>query len=243
VRKTLPYKPREEAEERIEGYIASNGLQPHDKLPSERELCELWDMNRTTLRSAIKILLAEGKLYNRVGSGTFVAQPKLSRNLQDMLPFTTLVAQAGRNLTTIVLSKRVMECNKNLSSKLEVPLGRKLFELTRLRSVDETPVLIETCYIDATRFPGIDAFDYAECSLYKILEDRYKMVACKGHEQLALTYASGTEAEMLGVLEGTPLYHLVGTASADAGAPIEYFESVLRVDQIRFTSVLRRAAE
>lgn len=241
MRKTLPYKPREEASERIEGYIIAEGLGPNDKLPSERELCELWDMNRTTLRSAIKTLLAEGKLYNKVGSGTFVAPPKLTRNLQDMLPFSTLVAQADRRLSTRLLSKRIMECNKKVSLRLDVPLGRRIFELVRLRSVDGKPVLIETCFLDALRFPAIDGFDYEANSLYGILERSYGTVVSRGQEQLCLTYASGEEAKLLEVPDGEPLFHLTGTAGADDGPPVEFFDSVLRTDRIRFASVLRQA--
>ena len=37
-------------------YIADHHLKYRDKLPSERELCELFSIQRLTLRSAMKIL-------------------------------------------------------------------------------------------------------------------------------------------------------------------------------------------
>ena len=56
-------RTRNEAIEKIESYIIKNKLAPHEKIPSERDLCEMWDFNRTTLRSAIQHLIIEGKLY------------------------------------------------------------------------------------------------------------------------------------------------------------------------------------
>ena len=40
----------------IRQYIADQHLKYQDKLPSERELCDLFSIQRLTLRSAMKIL-------------------------------------------------------------------------------------------------------------------------------------------------------------------------------------------
>jgi GntR family transcriptional regulator len=238
--KKFQYKPRDEAIEWIDSYIAQNKLAPHEKLPSERDMCEMWGINRTTLRSAIKSLIAEGKLSSKMGSGTFVAEPKLTRNLQDMLRFSQLVANSGKTLSSRVLSARVMECNKRVSLRLQVPLGRKLFELTRLRLIDGEPVLLETCYIDNVRHPGIEEIDFENESLYGTLENKYGTVVGKGQEQLGITYATEEEARLLEVACGSALFHLVGVSSEESGTPVEYFESVLRTDKIGFASVLTR---
>jgi len=46
---------------------------PHQKLPSERELCRHHDLSRMTARKALQTLIAEGYAYTRVGKGTFVS--------------------------------------------------------------------------------------------------------------------------------------------------------------------------
>jgi DNA-binding LacI/PurR family transcriptional regulator len=48
-------------------------LSSNDRLPSRAELCKKLDTTRTTLDKAIKELVAEGLLYSRGGSGTYVA--------------------------------------------------------------------------------------------------------------------------------------------------------------------------
>ena len=45
-----------------------------EKLPNENELSEMLGISRTTMREAIRILVAEGVLVVRRGKGTFVAE-------------------------------------------------------------------------------------------------------------------------------------------------------------------------
>ena len=48
-------------------------LQPNDKLPSERDLSELYHVSRNTVRSALNELFLRGFIYRSTGKGTFVA--------------------------------------------------------------------------------------------------------------------------------------------------------------------------
>jgi DNA-binding GntR family transcriptional regulator len=46
---------------------------PHQKLPSERELCRYHNLSRMTARKALQTLITEGFAYTRAGKGTFVS--------------------------------------------------------------------------------------------------------------------------------------------------------------------------
>ncbi|MEL4359264.1 MULTISPECIES: FadR/GntR family transcriptional regulator [unclassified Luteococcus] len=56
--------------------IATGDLQPGDRLPSESELCEQFDVSRSSLREAQKMLVMAGVLVTRTGSGTVVSDLK-----------------------------------------------------------------------------------------------------------------------------------------------------------------------
>lgn len=56
----------------VVGRIASGQLQPGDKLPTERELVDMFGGGRGTIRKALESLEQEGMIGREVGRGTFV---------------------------------------------------------------------------------------------------------------------------------------------------------------------------
>lgn len=233
-------RSRDEATEKIECYIIENKLEPHTKIPSERDMCEMWDFNRTTLRSAIKRLIVEGKLYQKKGSGTYVAHPKLIRNLQDLKALSTLAKENGQTLTNRVLSVDIIESNKQITQKLHLPLGHKVYVLTRTRSIDGEPVTIENSFLDYNRLPSFSQHDFSKESLYSVIENDYDIEIVRGEERLGIAYATTYEAEQLGIEEGQAVFYLTGVVYDKQGEPVEYFKAIVRADKMRFASILKR---
>ena len=233
-------KPRDEAIEKIENFIIHNQLKPGDRLPSERSMCDMWDFNRSTLRSAIKQLILEGKIYNKNGSGTYVSGEKLVRNLQDADGFYQTVKRSGREITTRVVHMDICETPKNIGRKMKLPLGHKLFRLVRVRSLDQVPVMISTAYLDAERFAGIEQLDFENSSLYSLLKDHYGVEVSGGHEKLSITYCDAQEAEYLEMQEGAPVIYQSGVTMDEQDVVFEYFKEITRSEYICFASELTR---
>jgi GntR family transcriptional regulator, transcriptional repressor for pyruvate dehydrogenase complex len=61
--------------DQIERHIEGNGLSPGDRLPGERELCDLLGVSRTSVREALRSLQSRGSIAVRHGKGVFVATP------------------------------------------------------------------------------------------------------------------------------------------------------------------------
>ena len=58
--------------------IATGEFVPGEKIPSERKLCEMFSVSRTTIRRAIDALTAEGVLVRIPAKGTYVAESSLT---------------------------------------------------------------------------------------------------------------------------------------------------------------------
>lgn len=239
---TQAYKisPRDEAKEKLLSYIIENQLQVHDRLPSERDLCAMWAYNRVTLRSAIAALIEDGVIYNKKGSGTFVAPEKLKRDLQDLSSLTEVVNRENRTLETIVLSMTTLEANKQICKHLKLMLGSPVIELVRLRLIDAIPAMIETTYLDAIRFKALLNEDFSIGSLYKSIEEHYGLKPHYGHEKIGITSANEVESHWLKVQLDKPLFYMRGIVYDQYDEPLEYFKSVVRNDQVRFASKLVR---
>lgn len=69
----------------VESYIAGNALSPGDRLPGERELCDLLGVSRASVREALRSLQTRGIVRVQHGKGVFVAAPdENSRAMQHL---------------------------------------------------------------------------------------------------------------------------------------------------------------
>ncbi len=75
----------EQAVEQIKGLIASGYFSSGQKLPTEQELCDQFNVSRSTIREALRVLEAEGLLEIRRGLGAYIAPPREKLNKLDDL--------------------------------------------------------------------------------------------------------------------------------------------------------------
>lgn len=227
---------RDYATELVERYIVDNDLQPDDRLPSERDMCAMWDLNRTTLRNAIQRLVDDGILYCRMGSGTFVARPKLVRNLQDVYGFSEAVRMNGRIPGARLVYAEIQEADKTVTRNLHVPLGTEVFALKRVRLIDGVPCSIESTLVNTTNCRGIERHDFERESLFDVLHDEYGIKPISGEERISVSTLDAAEAELLGVEEGHPVIFKSGLMVDASGEPVEYYKTVALSEHIRLAT-------
>ena len=63
--------------------IESGEFEADQKIPSEQDFCDKYDISRPTVRQAINELTAAGQLYKMKGKGTFVAAQKTYISIKD----------------------------------------------------------------------------------------------------------------------------------------------------------------
>lgn len=59
----------------LSNLLDSKQIKPGERLPSERDLAEMMNVSRTSVRQALKVLESSGRIETRVGSGTFLCTP------------------------------------------------------------------------------------------------------------------------------------------------------------------------
>ena len=73
--KQHPHPVYLQLKEMLQSQIEQGYYLSHQKLPSERDLCQSHNLSRMTARKALQALIAEGFAYTRAGKGTFVNLP------------------------------------------------------------------------------------------------------------------------------------------------------------------------
>lgn len=224
----------------IKYYIQSNNLRPGDKLPPERQLAEMFNVQILTVRQAIKRLINENLIYSVEKGGNFIAEQKIKRNLLKFDSLTKTFESEGYKLKTKVIEIKIIESNKILSRNLEITLGTKVYRIKRLRIVDNMPIALEISYIPADYVQGIENYISENVSLYEILENQYHIKLANVNQNIFMIFADDEESRFLGINEGHALLMLKGTAVDSQKRKTEYSESVTRGDRCIFTSILRK---
>lgn len=88
-----PATQTEAAIQAIKDYILTSGLKPGDPLPTETQLCEQLQVSRSSVREAVRTLVALDIVEVRHGRGTFVGQASM-RPVVESLVFRGLLGSS-----------------------------------------------------------------------------------------------------------------------------------------------------
>lgn len=224
--------------ELIEEYIDDHNLNPHDPLPSERNLSEVFNVNRVVLRKAIEQMVNEDRLYTIRGKGTFVAPAKYLESTVACISFTRCWRNEGYRVRSDVLSFDVLEANIKISQALNLSLGTPVYELKRLRHVNETPISIETSYLPVSLCPDLDEFDFnGTLSLYGVLEEHFGIKIVRQHQTIRTMTLSENEMLMLGSPKNDHAFYTVALGITGDGVYAEHSLVISRSDLYAVTYI------
>ena len=214
---------------------------PGDQIPSEKSLCEHYQVSRTVVRQALRELEHEGAIRRKKGKGTFISPPKISEGLvQKLTGFYQDMVERGLKPGTKVLHQDVVPATEKVAGYLNVMPGEQVIDIQRLRSVNEEPIQIVTTYIPYELCPSLATVDLTDRSLYEYLETEYGIIIVKGQRYIEAVLANDMEAELLGIERRAPLLMLDSVSYLENGRPIEYYHAVHRGDRSRFEVELVR---
>lgn len=214
--------------------IENNDYQENDKLPSERELCEMYDLSRITVRNALQELERDGYIYKLHGKGTFVSSKTYKQNLVKLYSFTEEMEKIGKEPKTKVLSFRTIKADKRYANRLDINAGDEMYEIKRLRSADDEPLMYETSYLPAKKFPDLKKEDLEQKPMYQIFSDRYGVTVTKAVEQFSATNLREDEAQHLNYDISRPAM-LIKRYAYYNDEIIEYTVSVISGQKFNYT--------
>jgi GntR family transcriptional regulator len=141
---------------------------------------------------------------------------------------------------TKTLNHSIVPANEKVARWLEIPTGTKVFDIKRLRSINDAPFQLVTSYIPCDLCPQLEQVDLNNRSLYHYLETECGLVIARGRRFIEAVAANETEARLLEIERGAPLVMLDSISFLENGRPIEYFHAVHRGDRARFEVELVR---
>jgi GntR family transcriptional regulator len=205
--------------------------QPHQRLPSQRELGEAHDLSHMTVRKAIGELLQEGLIYSRQGRGLFVSERKRDAELGPLYGFTEDMTLRGMRASSRVLEQRTMPATTMLAHTLQVVVGQPLVYLRRLRLSDDEPMAIQAAYLPGNLCPGLVDVELTNGSLYETLRSRYGLRLADSTSAVGAELAGEEEARLLDLAMPAALLVTEQITYLETGQPIEHVRSLYRGDR------------
>ena len=219
--------------------IRSGDLRPGAQLPTEVELMDRYEVSRATVRQALRELLAEGLIEIRRGLGTYVTQRRFEHTIGGFYSFSREIERHGLEPRTRVLGLGLELADEAVAVALDVEPGTAVVALRRLRLAGDDPLVVETSYLPAARFPGLEAVDFGQVRLYDTLTSAYGCRPTRARETFEPVLVTADEAALLGQRRGEPALRVERVAFDQDDAPIEFCRSTVRGDRYRYSVELR----
>lgn len=218
----------------LEKMIVSGRLTPGDKLPAEVEIAGALGVSRMTLRQALAAIEAKGLIRRSRGrfGGNFVETPRLEFDHIGLPGFTEQLRRLDMAAGARVIGAVTCPATAVVRQSLQLKRGAPVHKIVRLRSANNTPVLLEETYLPAARFPGLLTADLTG-SIYTLMAERFDTPLYSADEHIEAVPATQASAELLGVAVGDPLLLVTRTAYDGNGVAVEFSYDYFRSDRAR----------
>ncbi len=213
--------------------IKEKNLQENDRILTEREYCEKYNLSRSTVRQAIAYLEKKGYIYKVQGCGTFVSSRVMKQKLLKFYSFTEEAKKQGKTPSSKILSFKEKKADEKICKELNINKDDKVYELQRLRLADDEVVMYEKTYLLEKKMQGLSKNILLENPLYDILQNRYNINFTKATERFSVLLAGEKIAEILTIPQGSPIIRLQRWTYAGMEI-IEYTVSLVRGDRFEF---------
>jgi GntR family transcriptional regulator len=220
----------------IEHRIAAEGLKAGDRLPTERELAGQLGVARPTLRRSMQLLESAGVVERRQGSGTYVAQPRVSMDMRVLMSFSRGVLSAGMRPGARILVSEHVPADRDLARAFALATGESVYHLERLRTASGIPVALERSWFPDIVAPALDLKDLERRSVFDILAADYGIRLRRAEQELEPVAADADAVRLLGCHIGEPLMLVRRRSFDETGRPVEYAEDRFLADRSRFHS-------
>jgi len=215
---------------------------PDQLLPSERELVNTYKVSRLTVREAINRLVAQGMVKKKQGKGTFVSKSTTDHMVGSLNSSSEVFLLKNYSVKTKVIESKISIPTEEICEKLQLKKSEieQIFYLERLRYANYKPVAYIKCYLPYGDIENIETTDFSVATLYRTLEDYYRLELYEAYEVIEATKVDEISAKLLELEVGAPVLLNQRTTYLKNGTVIEYEKVLYRSDIFKYHNKLIR---
>ncbi|MCA4132570.1 phosphonate metabolism transcriptional regulator PhnF [Arthrobacter sp. M4] len=218
--------------DQLRSEIVDGSFAPETKMPTEGELADRFGVHRNTIRQSIAVLVEEGLVARRQGSGTFVVPHTL---LVHRIGLRTRLSNSARQPDATsnrpIASEIVANPPQEVASRLRLE-GRPALQIETVADVNGTTIARSTAWFDVALTPDLDVHLRQTRSVTKALRavgiDDY----VRTWSAVSARIANRVEAEDMNLPSGSIVLVVRSVNSLLDGTPLQYTSTRFRADRV-----------
>jgi GntR family transcriptional regulator len=222
---------------KIKNYIKENikqgKIKPGEKIPSEKELGDIFNVSRITATTAVRDLVNEGLVYRIQGKGTFVTE----KNLEDIRKHRFYGFENDSSLTKgehKTLSKGKIKADDELAEKLDISTGEEIYEIVRTKVINNKVNALEYVYLPVKYYLSLD-IENSEINLIHDMVEEYCFLKQKKAKIYIDPIISGDrEAELMNVEKNSPMLLWEKITYSEEEKIVEYSKNIINSELYKF---------
>lgn len=209
-----------------------------DMIPDELSVCSTYSCSRMTVKKAYDILVMEGYIYRRQGQGSFVlsrtsSKPEVEILERELSGFSRAAGSKG-SVTSKILRFQLMFATDEIARHLNIRPNDPVYDILRVRLVDDQPYVIEQTYMSPAVIPGITE-EILNKSVYDYIEKTLGLRIGAAQKTSSADISDDLDHRELGLKDIEPVLVIEQIAYLDDGKPFEYSISRHRYDLFKFS--------
>lgn len=205
----------------------------HERLPSENELMNQFEVSRITIRQALRDLYNEGLVFSAQGKGTYVSKPKAVQNVQRLQGFGEAMGAQGYEATARVLGIQQRKPPKAVANALNLATSADVVEVKRVRYLDREAICVENSYFVleiGQRLLGLDLSG----DIFPLLENSFGIALGMANIAIDATVADEETCRLLNLQAAEPILRVERLTHDRSGKPIDFEYLCYRGDAFKY---------
>lgn len=207
-------------------------------LPNQNDLAKEFNVSRMTVKKALDILAMEGLIYSKRGLGTFIRKNALTSTKEDLSfnEYTGLSQNLKRPIESKIIKFDVKFPDETLCERLDITPTDPIYEILRLRIVDEQPYVLEHTFMPLKIVPNLD-LDILKKSLYHYLQTQLNLKISGAFRKITAEKSTELDQKYLESKEHDPILQISQIVYLEDGRPFEVSTSRHPYDKHAYTMV------
>jgi len=182
----------------IKKKIETNEWSVGSQIPTEGDLCKMFNVSRATVRTAVLELARQGYLKRQQGKGTFIKRNLLSEGFLMHMNMKELLVDYDEEPTAEVLVRTVMMPVDDLDIKLNISPDKHIIYIKKLWKIHDEPVILQEIYVPYHTCPLLLEDDIEHQSLFDLFEKNYGIRVTRVKNYFDLAYLDEAQNRIIG---------------------------------------------